>query len=69
MELADSKSEGSLRAAESLRTDGRNFAGDSSADGYWRETYAGNPEGQRHADKSKNKTVVVFLEIGFLVGV
>ena len=47
-----------------LRTDGRNFAGDSSADGCWREDCAGNHEGEHHTDKSKNKVVVAVLAIG-----
>ena len=66
----DSKDKVFVRLAPILsRTDGRQFAGDSTTDGCWRENYAGNPECQRHADKSKNKAVVAFLEIGFLVGV
>jgi hypothetical protein len=60
----DSRDEGSVRAANSLRTDGRNFAGDSSTDGCWRENRAGNHEGKRHAAKNKNKAVFGTLTIG-----
>ena len=52
-----------------LKTDRRNFAGDSTTDGCWRENYAGNHEGWRHTDKSKNKAVVAVLEISSCLGV
>jgi hypothetical protein len=38
---------------EPLRIDKRNFA----ANGCWRKHYAGNHEGKRHTDESKNKAV------------
>jgi hypothetical protein len=66
MDRFDSKDEGSLRAANSLRTDERKFAA-------WpknvREHYAGKHESKRHTDKNKSKAVVAVLEISSFVGV
>ena len=64
-----------LKAPTLLRADGRNFAGDSSADGCWRENCAGNHEGEYHTEKSKDKAVVGAvgvvgaLEISFFIAV
>jgi hypothetical protein len=46
-----------------LRTDEWNFA----ANECWREHYAGNHEGKRNTNKSKNKAVFGMLVIGFFV--
>jgi hypothetical protein len=55
--------------ANPLGTDGRNFSGvDSTTHDYWRENYAGEHEGKRHTDKSKDQGVVAALKIGFFAG-
>ena len=51
-----------------LRTNEWNFVANSTTDdGRWRKHYAGNHEGKRPTDKSKNKAVFVMLAIGFFI--
>jgi hypothetical protein len=50
-----------------LRTDEYNSVANSTTDGCWREYYARNYEGKRHADKNKNKAVAGKLALGFFV--
>jgi hypothetical protein len=50
-----------------LRTDEHNPVANSTTDGCWREYYARNYEGKRHADKNKNKAVAGKLALGFFV--
>jgi hypothetical protein len=50
-----------------LRTNERNFAADSTADGHGREEYAGNREGETNAKQSERKCVSVMLWIYVLL--